>query len=162
MDDSLLPVTSLRENLNQAYLDFSYFRTTEPKLTPALRKMPFTDLRHTIWTGEACQPQAKIWCEIHETKKRESGKPFTTYRFLLFYNLLHAGFFHQPSLNNGNSLFITFMTFSLTAHVLLYLPFHEYHLIGCDLNIISPGKDSCRIQPPKNLPERDTPALLTD
>ena len=32
MDDSLLPVTSLRENLIQAYLDFSYFRTTEPKL----------------------------------------------------------------------------------------------------------------------------------
>ena len=79
MDDSLLPVTSLRENLNQAYLDFSYFRTTEPKLTPALRKMPFTDLRHTIWTGEACQPQAKIWCEIHETKKTESGKPSFSY-----------------------------------------------------------------------------------
>ena len=32
MDDSLLPVTSLRENLIQAYLDFSYFRTTEQKL----------------------------------------------------------------------------------------------------------------------------------
>ena len=32
MDDSLLPVTSLRENLNQADLDFSYFRTTEQKL----------------------------------------------------------------------------------------------------------------------------------
>ena len=32
MDDSLLPFTSLRENLIQAYLDFSYFRTTEPKL----------------------------------------------------------------------------------------------------------------------------------
>ena len=32
MDDSLLPFTSLRENLIQAYLDFSYFRTTEQKL----------------------------------------------------------------------------------------------------------------------------------
>ena len=52
MDDSLLPVTSLRENLTQAHLDFSYFRTTEPKLTPALRKMPFTNLRLTIWTGD--------------------------------------------------------------------------------------------------------------
>ena len=73
MDDSLLPVTSLRENLTQTHLDFSYFRTTEPKLTPALRKMPLTDLRHTIWTGEACQPQAKIWCEIHETKKEKAA-----------------------------------------------------------------------------------------
>ena len=54
------PVTSLRENLTQTHLDFSYFRTTEPKLTPALRKMPFTDLRHTIWTGDACQPQTSI------------------------------------------------------------------------------------------------------
>ena len=32
MDDSLLPVTSLRKNLTQAHLDFSYFRTTEQKL----------------------------------------------------------------------------------------------------------------------------------
>ena len=32
MDDSLLPVTSLRENLTQTHLDFSYFRTMEPKL----------------------------------------------------------------------------------------------------------------------------------
>ena len=32
MDDSLLPVTSLRENLIQAHLDVSYFRTTEQKL----------------------------------------------------------------------------------------------------------------------------------
>ena len=32
MDDSLLPVTSLRENLTQTHLDFSYFRTTEQKL----------------------------------------------------------------------------------------------------------------------------------
>ena len=32
MDDSLLPFTSLRENLTQTHLDFSYFRTTEPKL----------------------------------------------------------------------------------------------------------------------------------
>ena len=46
MDDSLLPFTSLRENLTQAHLDFSYFRTTEPKLTPALRKMPAVRL----WT----------------------------------------------------------------------------------------------------------------
>ena len=61
MDDSLLPVTSLRENLTQTHLDFSYFRTMEPKLTPALRKMPLTDLRHTIWTGDACQPQTSIW-----------------------------------------------------------------------------------------------------
>ena len=53
MDDSLLPVTSLRGNLTQTHLDFSYFRTTESKLTPALRKMPFTDLRLTIWTGDA-------------------------------------------------------------------------------------------------------------
>ena len=47
------PVTSLRENLTQTHLDFSYFRTMEPKLTPALRKMPFTNLRHTIWVGDA-------------------------------------------------------------------------------------------------------------
>ena len=60
MDDSLLPVTSLRENLTQTHLDFSYFRTTEPKLTPALRKMPLTDLRHTIWTGDAYHPQTII------------------------------------------------------------------------------------------------------
>ena len=33
---------------NSTHLDFSYFRTMEPKLTPALRKMPFTNLRHTI------------------------------------------------------------------------------------------------------------------
>ena len=32
MDDSLLPFTSLQENLTQTHLDFSYFRTTEPKL----------------------------------------------------------------------------------------------------------------------------------
>ena len=60
MDDSLLPVTSLRENLTQTHLDFSYFRTTEPKLTPALRKIPLTSLRHTIWTGDAYHPQTSI------------------------------------------------------------------------------------------------------
>ena len=72
MDDSLLPVTSLRENLTQTHLDFSYFRTTEPKLTPALRKIPLTSLRHTIWTGDACPQQTIIWrinCLTH-TKKR--------------------------------------------------------------------------------------------
>ena len=60
MDDSLLPVTSLRENLTQTHLDFSYFRTTEPKLTPALRKMPLTDLRHTIGTGDLFHKQTSI------------------------------------------------------------------------------------------------------
>ena len=72
MDDSLLPVTSLRKNLTQTHLDFSYFRTTEPKLTPALRKIPLTSLRHTIWTGDAYHPQTIIWrinCLTH-TKKR--------------------------------------------------------------------------------------------
>ncbi len=61
MDDSLLPFTSLRENLIQAYLDFSYFRTMEPKLTPALRKMPITDLRHTIGTGDLFHKQTSIY-----------------------------------------------------------------------------------------------------
>jgi hypothetical protein len=61
MDDSLLPVTSLRENLTQTHLDFSYFRTTEPKLTPALRKMPFTNLRLTIWTGDLFHKQTIIY-----------------------------------------------------------------------------------------------------
>ena len=60
MDDSLLPFTSLRENLTQTHLDFSYFRTTEPKLTPALRKMPLTDLRHTIGTGDLFHKQTSI------------------------------------------------------------------------------------------------------
>ena len=55
------PVTSLRENLTQTHLDFSYFRTTEPKLTPALRKMPLTDLRHTIGTGDLFHKQTNIW-----------------------------------------------------------------------------------------------------
>ena len=61
MDDSLLPVTSLRENLTQTHLDFSYFRTMEPKLTPALRKMPLTDLRHTIGTGDLFHKQTIIY-----------------------------------------------------------------------------------------------------
>ena len=61
MDDSLLPFTSLRKNLTQTHLDFSYFRTTEPKLTPALRKMPFTNLRLTIWTGDLFHKQTIIW-----------------------------------------------------------------------------------------------------
>ena len=74
MDDSLLPVTSLRENLTQTHLDFSYFRTTEPKLTPALRKMPFTDLRHTIWTGDACQPQTNIYRGAHNVLENETKK----------------------------------------------------------------------------------------
>ena len=74
MDDSLLPVTSLRENLTQTHLDFSYFRTTEPKLTPALRKMPFTDLRHTIWTGDACQPQTSIYRGTHNVLENETKK----------------------------------------------------------------------------------------
>ena len=60
MDDSLLPFTSLRKNLTQTHLDFSYFRTTEPKLTPALRKMPFTNLRLTIWTGDLFHKQTII------------------------------------------------------------------------------------------------------
>ena len=54
------PVTSLRENLTQTHLDFSYFRTMEPKLTPALRKMPLTDLRHTIWAGDLFPKQISI------------------------------------------------------------------------------------------------------
>ena len=61
MDDSLLPFTSLRKNLTQTHLDFSYFRTTEPKLTPALRKMPFTNLRLTIWTGDLFHKQTIIY-----------------------------------------------------------------------------------------------------
>ena len=60
MDDSLLPFTSLRKNLTQTHLDFSYFRTTEPKLTPALRKMPLTDLQHTIWAGDLFHKQTII------------------------------------------------------------------------------------------------------
>jgi len=54
------PVKSLRENLTQTHLDFSYFRTMEPKLTPALRKMPLTDLRHTIGTGDLFHKQTSI------------------------------------------------------------------------------------------------------
>ena len=65
MDDSLLPVTSLRENLTQTHLDFSYFRTTEPKLTPALRKTPLTDLQHTIGTGDLFHKQTSIWRTVH-------------------------------------------------------------------------------------------------
>ena len=107
MDDSLLPVTSLHHKLNQADLAFLIF-VQRNKINPALCKMPITDPQYTIWTGDSFPQQTNIWCVAHETKKRESGKSFTTYRFLLFYNLLHAGFFHQPSLNNGNSLFITF------------------------------------------------------
>ena len=61
MDDSLLPFTSLRKNLTQTHLDFTYFRTTEPKLTPALRKMPFTNLRLTIWTGDLFHKQTIIY-----------------------------------------------------------------------------------------------------
>jgi hypothetical protein len=32
----------------------------EPKLTPALRKMPLTDLRHTIGTGDLFHKQTSI------------------------------------------------------------------------------------------------------
>ena len=80
MDDSLLPVTSFRENLTQTHLDFSYFRTTEPKLTPALRKMPFTNLRLTIWTGDLfhkqtimCRAARKIAARIL-TQHQQKGK----------------------------------------------------------------------------------------
>ena len=65
MDDSMLPFTSLRENQTQTHLDFSYFRTTEPKLTPALRKMPLTDLRHTIGTGDLFHKQTSIWRTVY-------------------------------------------------------------------------------------------------
>ena len=60
MDDSLLPFTSLQENLTQTHLDFSYFRTMEPKLTPALRKMPLTSLRYTIWGDDLFHKQTSI------------------------------------------------------------------------------------------------------
>ena len=72
MDDSLLPVTSLRENLTQAHLDFSYFRTMEPKLTPALRKMPLTDLRHTIGTGDLFHKQTNIYQVFHDIRQKMS------------------------------------------------------------------------------------------
>ena len=62
------PVTSLRENLTQTHLDFSYFRTMEPKLTPALRKMPLTDLRHTIGTGDLFHKQTSIWWAFYIVK----------------------------------------------------------------------------------------------
>ena len=88
MDDSLLPVTSLRENLTQTHLDFSYFRTTEPKLTPALRKMPFTDLRHTIWTGDSYHPQTSIWRITYSIEKRLTDANSPTESFLSVFSFL--------------------------------------------------------------------------
>ena len=85
MDDLLLPVTSLRENLNQAYLDFSYFRTMEPKLTPALRKMPLTDLRHTIGTGDLFHKQTIIyWVKKHTNY----FKKYNRFCQIAFYSVL--------------------------------------------------------------------------
>ena len=108
MDDSLLPVTSLRENLNQAYLDFSYFRTTEPKLTPALRKCHSQTYDTPFGRAKHVNHKPKFGVKSMKRKKEKAASLSQLTAFLLFYNLLHAGFFHQPSLNNGNSLFITF------------------------------------------------------
>ena len=74
MDDSLLPVTSLRENLTQTHLDFSYFRTTEPKLTSALRKMPLTSLRYTIWGDDLFHKQTSIYRGAHNVLENETKK----------------------------------------------------------------------------------------
>ena len=79
MDDSLLPVTSLRENLTQTHLDFSYFRTMEPKLTPALRKMPLTDLRHTIWTGDLFHKQTNIYQITRSIKQKRNHKTILSF-----------------------------------------------------------------------------------
>ena len=60
MDDSLLPVTSLRENLTQTHLDFSYFRTTEQN-SPGL--MQFANHKTAIspLAGELIAQQTSIW-----------------------------------------------------------------------------------------------------
>ena len=85
MDDSLLPFTSLQENLIQAYLDFSYFRTTEPKLTPALRKMSLTDLQHTIWVGNLFHKQTIIyWVKKHTNY----FKKYNRFCQIAFYSVL--------------------------------------------------------------------------
>ena len=85
MDDSLLPVTSLRENLTQTHLDFSYFRTTEPKLTPALRKMSLTDLQHTIWVGNLFHKQTIIyWVKKHTNY----FKKYNRFCQIAFYSVL--------------------------------------------------------------------------
>ena len=135
MDDSLLPVTSLHHKLNQADLAFLIF-VQRNKINPALCKMPITDPQHTIWTGDSFPQQTKIWCEVHETKKRESGKPFTTYRFLLFYYLLHTGFFDQSSLNNGNPLFVAFTAHFFQQHMNCFIcHFPDIYLISRNLNV---------------------------
>ena len=77
----------LRKSNPDTPLDFSYFRTTEPKLTPALRKIPLTSLRHTIWTGDACPQQTIIWrinCLTH-TKSGCNNNPLLQ-PLILFYS----------------------------------------------------------------------------
>ena len=40
---------------------FSIVSDNGTKITPALRKMPLTDLRHTIGTGDLFHKQTNIW-----------------------------------------------------------------------------------------------------
>ena len=63
---------------------FSYNGT---KITPALRKMPFTDLRHTIWTGDACQPQTSICRYLIHKKCRNPTKDSCTKNTLVIHYL---------------------------------------------------------------------------
>jgi hypothetical protein len=44
----------------------------EPKLTPALRKMPLTDLRHTIGTGDLFHKQTNIYQVFHDIRQKMS------------------------------------------------------------------------------------------
>ncbi len=68
MDDSLLPFTSFQENLHQADLDFSYFRTTEQKLLRLCARCHSQAYDTPFDVQFISKPQTIIWWAFHIVK----------------------------------------------------------------------------------------------
>ena len=54
------------------------------KITPALRKMPLTSLRNTIWTGGSCHKHTIICCATYSPCKNHTVFPVPGIRNLMY------------------------------------------------------------------------------
>ena len=74
MDDSLLPFTSLQENLTQTHLDFSYFRTTEPKLLRLCARRHSQAYETPFgWATHVSTNQYLVWSPWNEKKRKRQA-----------------------------------------------------------------------------------------
>ncbi|RGX92055.1 hypothetical protein DXA60_10835, partial [Roseburia sp. OF03-24] len=64
------------------------FSDNGTKITSALRKMPLTNLRHTIGTGDLFHKQTSIWRIAYSIEKRLTDADSPTESFLSAFSFL--------------------------------------------------------------------------